>query len=85
MGKVILITSLPEQIWSAQMNIQAHQSPAHCTLLFPLGQILPGYTEPPGWHLLKDTKCPLNGDKANIEWNQEELQLDCYRGSCHKL
>lgn len=85
MGKVILITSLPEQIWSAQMNIQALQSPAYHTLLFPLGQILPGYTEPPGWHSLKDTKCPLKGDKAKIEWNQEELQLDCYRGSCHNL
>jgi len=85
MGKVILITSLPEQIWSAQMNIQALQSPAYHTLLFPLGQILPGYTEPPGWHSLKDTKCPLKGDKDKIECNQEELQLDCYRGSCHNL
>lgn len=43
MGKVILITSLPEEIWIAQMNIQTLKAPAHHTWLFPLGQTLPGY------------------------------------------
>lgn len=47
MGKVILITSLPEEIWIAQMNAQMLKSPTHHTWLFLLGQILPGYIEYP--------------------------------------
>lgn len=47
MGKVTLITSLPEEIWSAQMNTQMLKSPTCHTQLFLLGHILPGYLEHP--------------------------------------
>ena len=47
MGKVILITSLPEEIWIAQTNTQMLESPARHTWLLLLGRILPGYVEHP--------------------------------------
>lgn len=43
MGKVILFTSLPEEIWIAEMNTQMLKSPTYHTWLSFLGQILPGY------------------------------------------
>lgn len=43
MGKVILFTSLPEEIWVAQTNTQTLKSPTYHTWLSFLVQILPGY------------------------------------------
>lgn len=63
MGKVILFTSLPEEIWIAQMNTQTLKSPTYHTRLYFLGQNPDRLHLASCWCFLKDAKCPLKGEK----------------------